>query len=133
MPATLETREDGRVQFFSISDPFSLPELTSLYPADDAYRNSVNFTVHTLIDLTALKHLPSGILGTRTGAPILSHPRSGQIVLTGAVPLAKALGEMIARLTRINQTKVNFFRTVDEGWDFLRHYIEEDAKKLNVS
>lgn len=129
MPVTPETRENGLVQYFRFTDPFSLQELNAVYQADEDYRNTVNFTVHSLMDVTGLKQIPSGILGTRVTSPMLTHPLSGQIVLTGAGSFAKAIGEMVARIARLKENRFKVFRTADEGWAYLRQYIQDQAAK----
>lgn len=126
MPVTLETRENGRVQYYQGTDPWSMKELANLYVNDQSYRDSVNFRVHTMMDLSRCRTLPQGVLSGRTGAPGLDHPRAGYVVLVGFNRLAQALGEMALRLKRFPRAR--FFDTEEAAWAFLRDVLANEDK-----
>lgn len=122
MPVTLETCEHGRVQTYTFTEPWTIEEILALYPSDSAYKDSVNFTVHTLADLTQARQVPNGVLKARHGSP-LNHPRRGQLVLVGGNRLMTSMAEVFMRLARVEGTK--FFNTREAAWTYLRQWIAE--------
>ena len=124
MPVSMEIRENGRVVFYQYRDPFNLHELNALYLQDENHRNSVDFLVHTVLDMSGVKNLPQGIIGARVGSPVLVHPRSGVIVVVGAGPLSQSIAGVVLRLTR---KQAHFFKTESEGWDFVRKHLEKES------
>lgn len=123
MPVTLETRENGRVQYFRFVDPWRIPDLTVLFPVDNDYRNSVSFVVHTLADMTETEIVPPGVMAARHGVPVHEHPRSGLFVMAGANNFHKVMTTMVLR--SLKNTRNQFFSTVDEAWAYLRKWIAE--------
>ena len=120
MPVTMEIVENGRVIVYKYREPFNLRDLNPLYDQDQEYRDTVDFKVHTILDMEGVKKLPDGILGARIGSPVLSHKRSGVIVVVCAESLAKAVANVVLRISR---KEAKFFNTAEEGWVFLRQYI----------
>src|SRR5258708_605372 len=95
-------------------NPWQTSDLTSLYPRDIAHRNTVNFKVHTFMDVNQVRQIPPGILAVRRGAPAFSHRNSGQLIMVGALPFPKKTAELIFRLAHYDRAK--FFDTEDDGW-----------------
>jgi hypothetical protein len=128
MPVRFEYRENNRVAFYAFSDPWETHEFVAHYPADNAYRASVKHTIHTFMDLTGARSIPTNILRARTKAPAWSHANSGVIVMVGAIPLAKSVAGMVFKIARFNRAK--FFNTADEGWAYLRQLIAEEESVM---
>ena len=117
MPVLFELRENGRVAYYRITDPWTTHDLMAHYPADNAHRSSVNHTVHTLMDFSGMRTVPINILLARNNAPAFSHPNNGILILAGTRPMAKSFAELIFRMA--NFRKGRFLGTVDEGWAFI--------------
>jgi hypothetical protein len=129
MPVTMELRENGHVASYVFSEPWQTKDLTSLYANDIAHRDSVNFLVHTFMDVSAIKNIPIDIIRARQGAPAFTHQKSGQLVMIGAKMLARRSAEMIFRLAHYERAK--FFDTEEQGWAYIRQVIETEEKALS--
>jgi hypothetical protein len=126
MPVTMELRENGHVAYYHFSEPWQTTDLTSLYPRDIAHRDSVNFLVHTFMNVSTIKNIPIDIIRARQGAPAFTHRRSGQLVMVGAKMLARRSAEMIFRLAHYERAK--FFDTEEQGLAYIRQFIEVQEK-----
>lgn len=124
MPITAETRDDGHVRYFVITDPWQTSDLIAQYPADREYRDSVDFTVHMLMNISQMKHIPPGLLAARKDAPALSHRRSGYLVMIGAGTFPRVMAETIFKLAHYDRAV--FFDTEEEGWAYIRKVIAEE-------
>jgi hypothetical protein len=128
MPVTLELCEDGHVAYYIVSDPWQTTDLTRWYAEDNAYRNGVDFKVHTFMNMTQVKHVPSNIISARVNAPAFTNPHSGQLVMIGAFSFVKTMAEMIFRLAHYERAK--FFNIEQEGWTYIRQVITEEMVVL---
>lgn len=126
MPVTWELREDGRVSHYFFTDPWKATELTHWYPQDNAYRDSVKFRVHTVMDLRNMRQVPSGVLSVRNDAPAFRQD-SGQLVMIGAATFAKVITETVLRL--VHYDKAKFFDTAEEGWAYMLKILREEPSK----
>jgi hypothetical protein len=123
MPSTMEMREDGHVLFIRITDPWSVEEFANQsYGPTQAYYDKAEHLVHTIICLDA-KKTPDHLLKGRRGAPALSHPNAGQLVIVGASPLLRSLIEVMYKLSGF--TRGEFFANEDEAWRYLRQIIAQ--------
>ena len=122
MPVSLETRENGHVQYYVVTDPWTVTDLVSHYPVDKIYRDSVPFKVHTVVNIKDSHQLPPGVMDARRGSAGLT-PTSGLLIVFGANPIAKLLIETAVRLARYS--KLRFFDTEDDAWNFIRQWIAE--------
>ena len=124
MPITAETRENGRVRYYVITDPWKTNDLIAEYPGDQAYRDSVDFTVHMLMNISQMKHIPPGLLAARKDAPALKHRRSGYLVMIGAGTFPRVMAETIFKLAHYERAV--FVDTEEEAWAFIRKVIAEE-------
>lgn len=124
MPITVETREDGHVRYFVITDPWRTSDLIAQYPSDREYRDSVDFTVHMVMNVSKMKQIPPGLLVARKDAPALSHRRSGNLVMIGAGGFARIMAETIFKLAHYDRAL--FFDSEEEGWQYIRQAIAEE-------
>jgi hypothetical protein len=131
MPVTLETLENGQVQYYRGSDPWSMRELMTLYIQDQAHRNSVDHTVHTIMDLSHCKTLPQGVLSGRVGAPGIDHPRAGYVILVGFNNFARTLGELALKLKHF--PKAVFVQSEEAAWAFLHEKLQNENQSVSTS
>ena len=123
MPVTVENREDGHVRYYVVTDPWKTSDLTAHYPGDRAYRDSVDFTVHMVMNVSKMKQIPPGLLAARKDAPALRHHRSGYLIMIGAGGFARVMAETIFKLAHYDRAV--FFDTEQEGWDYIRKVLAE--------
>jgi hypothetical protein len=121
MPVELTFLENGRVAYYKMTEPWNVQAVTALYARDAEYRDSVEFKVHTIIDLTEIRRVPATILASRAGSPALQHPRRGHTLVVGAPAQLKTLIEVITRVARFDDA--HLMDTLDEGWAYLREVI----------
>src|SRR4051812_44914277 len=105
MPVTMELRNDGHVAYYELTDPWIAPDLTSLYPADIHYRDSVPFPVHTVMNVTNAHKVPHNVISVRQNAPAFTHHNTGQLVMIGAHSFVRTMAEMIFRLAHYQRAK----------------------------
>jgi hypothetical protein len=126
MPVHFEIREDGRVAYYRITDPWTTQNLIAHYPADNAHRASVTHIVHTLMDVTGMRQVPINILLARNNAPAFSHPNNGVLILTGARPMAKSFAELIFKMASFQRGR--FLATADDGWAFIHSLMANEDR-----
>ena len=124
MPIRLDILEDGWIVRYAFERPWTVPELTSLYPQDIAYRRSVNHSVHWLFDLRFSKQLPPPTIFTaRFGAPPVLYPETGEVVFAETTPFERTIAETILQIIRWKNAK--FFDSRDDAITYLRQRITE--------
>jgi len=131
MPITMQLRENGHVAHYVLTDPWETADLVRLYPQGLAYRKSVPYPVHTLMDISAVQRVPSNILAARRGAPAFVYPNSGEVVMVGAHGFPQKIAEMIFKLAHYE--RVRFFDTEIEGWNYLRQVLDQEQSIRNAA
>src|SRR5579859_7118218 len=100
-----------------IVSPWNLQELlVDVYPAALHFFDVSSCRVDTLVDVSKMTSIPSGVLRARQ-SPFLSHPRSGYQVVVGANVYAQRMAEILFHLTQFK--RVRFFTRMDDAWAFL--------------
>ena len=126
MPVTGDFRENGRISFTTITDPWETRDLTNRYVIEEAHRSSVPYTVHSIMDFTEMRTVPMGIFRARLDAPALVDPNAGMLVLVGTKPLARSVAEMIFRLAHFD--RAYFVDTVEEAMALVRERMAEEDR-----
>jgi hypothetical protein len=126
MPVTVEVCEDGYVLLQTYLTPLTLEEIQNSFSATLPHRNSVQHSVHALIDMRNMGQFPFGILRLRI-SPSLTHPRSGRLVVVGANYLTRKLIVLTAQFAGSGD-KLQFFETLDSAWVFLSKRIQEEKQ-----
>lgn len=129
MPITMEIRENGYVAYYVMSDPWVTNDLTSLYPQDIQFRDSVNHLVHTFMDVSQVRRIPPDVIRARINAPAFIHRNSGHLIMIGAKSLPKIAAETIFRIARYERAK--FFDTEEQGWAFTRQLIAKEQESVS--
>jgi hypothetical protein len=120
----MEIRENGHVAYYRLTDPWETSDLTALYPQDIRFRDSVNHLVHTFMNVSSVRRVPSNVMRARLGAPAFIHPNSGQLIMVGAQSFPKTVAQTIFRVAHYDRAK--FFDTEEEGWNYLRQFINAE-------
>ena len=128
MPVETELRDEGHVNYFRISDPWTLDDLfggfAQAQQARDAiYQQKGPRQVHTLVDLMGVREVPPGVLQGRR-FPSRTHATRGAIVVAVANSYARNIAETILRTT---QTQGVFFESLDEAWAYIRQLINAES------
>src|SRR4051794_10786689 len=114
MPIHMEPRENGRVIFYKLTDPWTIPELAGLYPENKVIRDKSEKKVHVIADVSESHKLPDGILKLRGVSPDIAHPTSGYLIVVGAKSFMRNLFEVAFKLLRSGRLK--FVATEQEAW-----------------
>src|SRR4051794_30698536 len=124
MPVTYELCENGHAIHIKITNPWTIQELLAIYENERPLFDHAAGNLHTLVDVTETRQIPSNALSARKGSPHFEHPNKGHLVIAGANPLLQALVEATIRIIRFEELK--FCHTPDEGWAYLREVIASE-------
>src|SRR5439155_7135382 len=119
MPVKQELIENGRILQVTFTDPWTVNEMTALFPQAQQYYDNAHQKIHMLIDMQS-RYGTQGALRARQ-APGLFHRNSGQIAVAGANALARSLGEAVFRLARFSRAR--FFDSEADALAYLRQVI----------
>src|SRR5882672_8902613 len=123
MPVTLELREGGRIMYWRFEDPWTIAELVHKYPVAKTYLDAAQHTLHTLIDASAVRSVPSNAMRARTTST-WHHPRSGYTAVVSSSTLLRSLVNAAFRMARFERVK--FFAKEDEALAYLHALIEQE-------
>lgn len=123
MPVTMELRENGRVLYWVITDPWKVKDLIPLVRETRRLFDSARHKIHSLTNDIHTRQIPAGVLRLREVGP-WSHPASGQLAVVGLPALGTALLDVIAPVTCFDRAK--YFNTEEEAWAYLRQAIAEE-------
>ena len=126
MPVSLDILEQGHVFAVHISDPWTTEELIAIQGRTRPHRASVDFPVHSLLNVKATRTVPPGILRARH-MPAFSAQGTAYIAVVGGGGLARMMFELVRRL--VNFDRVEYFDDETEGLAYLRRLI---AAEQNV-
>jgi hypothetical protein len=124
MPVELKFSDNRRYLIYKITEPFDINDLMRAYEKEREYRDSVDYTLHSITDMSALRRVPPNWLTAKAG-PGLTHPRSGSILLVGLTPGYKILLNTITKIMRFN--RMQFFNTYAEAEAFMEKLIAYPA------
>ena len=125
MPLNLQMLDDGHIISIVITDPFVMTHLFDQYGTIKAHLDKMPFKVHTIVDLSNLRNVPSGALGGRNSPPI-SHPNSGFVAIIGGSNFARSIIEVAFKITGYN--RVRFFTSDETALAFLRDAAAQQGK-----
>jgi len=126
VPVTFDLRENDRVVYFKISDPWTLEEVLAKFAETTAIRDQLYLTnpnrqVHSLIDLTEAKTAPPGALRSRN-SPGMTHASRGKSVAAVTAPLVR---DIMITIFKVMHTDGALVETVDEAWAYLRPILDQ--------
>jgi hypothetical protein len=124
MPIRLELTENGHVMYWHLEYPWTIEELTKLYPLARKYLDEATFTLHSLVDATAIKTVPANTLQARQTST-WKHPRSGHTVVITTSNFVSSMVSAIFRLARFE--KIKFVQTEADGLSYLRPLIAQET------
>lgn len=126
MPITMTIREDGRVVHIVGMSPLTSIEMRDLLQKTQTYLDSVTFTVHTVADAREVKVLiPESI--RRDTFRNVNHPRQGVLAIIGANHVLRSIVNAI--VTLLGFSKLRFFASEDEAFEWVRAAIEADKQR----
>jgi len=122
MPVKQELCENGRILQVTFTDPWTVKEMTDLFPQAQQIYDNASRKIHMLISMGS-RYGTQGALRARH-APGLTHRNSGFIAVAGANTLARTLGEAVFRLARFDRAK--FFDSQEAALAYLRELIARE-------
>jgi hypothetical protein len=120
MPVLVELDPDKRHLIYIISDPVTIDDLLAAYEQEREYRDSIPYTLHSLVDMSKLRSIPPRWLTAKAG-PGLTHPRSGEMVFCGLSTSLKIIVQTITRIT--NYQRMKFFESRDQAEAYMTKLI----------
>ena len=124
MPITMEICQEGRVVYYTGRDPWTLAELSQLFPRDRAHRDSAPYKVHVVVDMRELHTMPSEIFAVRK-EKMANHPNTGHTVIIGANRFARKVVEIILRVA--NNDRITFFEDPEQAWTYVAQVIANET------
>jgi hypothetical protein len=124
MPVQLAFSESKRYIIYTLTDPLDMNELQRVYQKEKEHRDSVDHTVHSIVDMSRVKGIPRNWLTAKSG-PGLSHPRSGKMLFVGISPALKTLVSLILDIMRYR--KMEFYNTYAEAEARMQELLREEA------
>lgn len=128
MPVDIQFSEDKKYIVYTFTEPLSIDELMEGYQQEKAYRDSVDNTVHSIVDMSPLKRIPRNWLTAKRG-PGLTHPRSGKILFVGISSGIQIIVRTILRIARFN--RMEFYNTREEAQARMEELLQETASSEN--
>lgn len=126
MPVQNELVENGRLFVSTVTDPWTMQELSDAsVRLTQIYDQSLH-PVHTMVDMTGSRQMPQGFIRART-SPAINHPNAGQLIVTGANILVKTLVNAVTTLAHFQ--RVQFFSTREEATAFVQRLLESEAQE----
>jgi hypothetical protein len=122
MPVKQELSDNGRILQVTFTDPWTVKEMTDLFPQAQQHYDNTTQKIHLLVNMQS-RHGTQGALRARH-APGLVHRNSGAIAVSGANALARTLGEAVFRLARFDRAK--FFDSQEAALAYLRELIASE-------
>ena len=110
MPATLDTREEGRVLVFTLTDPWELSDLISLGMHSRMHMDRASDKIYRVFDVRGTKKIPAG-MSQATSLISFRHNRSAELVTVGSSAIASHFAGD------------RHFDSEDEAWAYLRALI----------
>ncbi|MBI5666419.1 MAG: hypothetical protein HZC41_00305 [Chloroflexi bacterium] len=124
MPVHLQLSDDQRYLIYTITEPLSLDELMLAYQQERVYRDSLPYTVHSIVDMSGIKRIPANWLTAKAG-PGLTHPRSGEILFVGVSFGIKIILDTLMKITRYQRMK--FFQTRAEADAYMAELLKRTS------
>jgi hypothetical protein len=105
MPVIMSTSEPENAVVLTITDPWSVPELSDLYPEIERLMETSAKPVNTIVDMSKARRPPPGVLSVRLDTPIIHHANSGLLIIVGASAFVRSLSDVVMRLMRFNRVQ----------------------------
>ena len=132
MPITVESIENGHILFIVPSERWDMLDVRQAQAKILAHIESVDFIVHSLLDLQHVHRPPSHVIGTH-GLNMLHDPRRGYLAIYGASRLLRSICNVLFRMEQFHMFRI--FVTREQALDFLHSVIaaEHDTGPLRKS
>ncbi|MEQ9030024.1 MAG: hypothetical protein RLP44_15040 [Aggregatilineales bacterium] len=128
MPVEIQFDESQKFIIYTISDPVNIADLYADYKEEKNFRDSVEHTVHSIVDMSAVKRIPPNWLTAKSG-PGLTHPHSGQMLFVG---LSTGLRIIVNTITKIMRyEKMQVFNTREEADDYMAYLVQQQETASN--
>jgi hypothetical protein len=124
MPVQLEFSDDKRYIIYTLSDPLDMNELQRVYQQEKEFRDSVDHTVHSIIDMSRVRGIPRNWITGKSG-PGLSHPRSGKMLFVGISHALKTLVSLILDIMRYR--RMEFFHNYEAALARMQELLREES------
>jgi hypothetical protein len=129
MPVSMESRENGRVVFIVLSDPWNTGDLRSLLQQITVYLRDVYPLAHMFVDLSGARVIPPDVLQQIFEDLRSFRPDRGEVILVGATRAMQLLGELVFRLFHLGS--IRFLDSQAAAWALLEELMAgEDSLRV---
>jgi len=116
MPVSVQLSDDQSHLIYELQDPMKIDDLMEAYDIEKKVRDSIPYTLHSIVDMTQVRRIPRNWLTAKAG-PGLTHPRSGYMMIVGISSGLKTIVGIIFKITKYN--RIQFFETRDEAETYM--------------
>jgi hypothetical protein len=120
MPVYIEFSDDKSHIIYEFAEPLEMRELLEAYQKEKAYRDAVQHTVHSIVDMSKIKRVPPNWLTAKAG-PGLTHTRSGRMLFVGISHGLRIIIQTILKIARYN--RMVFFATREEAEAYMARLV----------
>ena len=124
MPISMNLRENDRVLYYEVTDPWTFSQLKTAFLQNRAIRDEHPHKIHVIANLLGTRQLPKDIISARTFSPDTTHTRAGYVFFVGPSNFVRSIIEMTTRLLRSD--KLQIVSTEDEAWSAVRAIIKNE-------
>ncbi len=129
MPITQELREDGRLLYAALTDPWELADLVPLMAEARGYFADAENKIHVMVNVSQTRSVPSMSLHLLRNHLSLNYPGHGRIAVVGACLAIRAVANTLFTLAHFHH--VRFFDTEDEASRYLRSLTPHGRSVMN--
>ncbi len=130
MPITVKLTYDNYVLHYEFTDPWDIPDLIAAFEEERRLRESMDHTLHSIIDFSQTHTLPRNWLQARHG-PGLSHAKTGEMVCVGLSSGLKMMIDIIMRLANFKRMKL--LATLEEAHAYIVPLVEQTKLSQQLS
>ena len=130
MPVNVRLSEDGYYLIYEFTEPLKMEELLEAYKEEKELRDSIDHTVHSIVDMSAIRRVPPNWLIAKAG-PGLTHPRSGQMLFIGISPGLRIIIQTILKIAHYDRMK--FFANRTEADAAMLELVQETKAAENTT
>lgn len=123
LPVEIQFSDDHRYIVYTITDPLNMNDLIAAYEQEKTFRDSVDHTVHSIVDMSRVSRIPPNWLTAKAG-PGLTHPRSGVMLFVGLSSGLTIIIQTIMKIMRYSRMKA--FKTRAEADAYMQELLREE-------
>lgn len=126
MPIKQEFRENGRLAYWEIADPWSMTDLIPMIDNVNQYIEESRQPIYSFVDLQKARELPKGIASIHKIRHWNWNPQAGaEVILVITSAAVKAMIQLVFRLARSERAVI--FDDYQAAWEYTRQLLQQGS------